>query len=86
VNALGVRKGREMLIILVTGCVGFLVILAVGLVLLRLAIGGDQNAGVFTNKPQTRVTGAVRSVTGLYVRMPERTAVCQAERAPDESL
>ena len=79
-------KGREMLIILIIGCVGVLVILVVGLLLLRLGIGEDQNAGVFTIRPQTRVSGAVRSVTGLYVRMPERTVPCQAERAHDESL
>jgi hypothetical protein len=75
-----------MLIILVIGCASVLVILAVGLVLLRLVIGGDQNAGVFTSRPQTRVSGAVRSVTGLYVRMPERTMPCQTERTHDESL
>lgn len=75
-----------MLVILVIGCVGVLVILAVGLVLLRLGIGEDQSAGAFTIRPRTRVSGAVRSVTGLYVRMPERTVPCQAERTHDESL
>jgi hypothetical protein len=54
------------------------------LVLLRVGIGGHKRRGFLTTNPQTRADAAARAITGLYVRMPQRTAEGQARQVPDE--
>ena len=43
------------------------------LVLVRLGVSGEARGDCFSGEAQTRLTSAARAVTGLYVRMPERT-------------
>jgi hypothetical protein len=78
------REGGEMLtIVIVLG--GLVLVPALGmLVLLRVGIGGNKRRGFLTTNPQTRADAAARAITGLYVRMPERTAEGQARRVPNE--
>jgi flagellar basal body-associated protein FliL len=78
-----IRKGEEMVIIVIA-CVVVLVLLVIVLVLLRLGIREEEKNGVLAPTAQTRVTGAARAVTGLYVRTPERTVGCQAGAARDD--
>ena len=69
-------------IIIVIG--GLVLALVLGaLVLLRVGIGGNKR-GFLTTQAQTRVDAASRAITGLYVRMPDRTVEGQARRVPDD--
>jgi hypothetical protein len=70
-------------IIIVVG--GLASALAFGmLVLLRVGIGGNKRRGFLTTEAQTPADAAARAITGLYVRMPDRTAEGQARRVPDD--
>ena len=78
------REGGEMLtIIIVLG--GLIFVPALGLlVLLRAGIGGKKRRGFLPAEPRSRADAAARAITGMYVRMPERTAGGQARQVPDE--
>jgi hypothetical protein len=68
-------------IVIIAG--GFaLTLIAGALVLLRLGIGGDRSNGLLTTKAPTRTACATRAITGLYVRMPERTIQNQPGQGP----
>ena len=70
-------------IIIVAG--GLVLALVLGtLVLLRVRIGGNKRRGFLTTKAQTPADAAARAITGLYVRMPERSAESQPRRVPDD--
>ena len=47
--------------------------LAGALVLVRLGVSREVRGDCLSGEAQTRITSAARAVTGLYVRMPERT-------------
>jgi len=70
------------IIIVVSGLVSGLVLGM--LVLLRVGIGGGERQGFLTTEAQTRADAATRAITGLYVRMPERTIQGQAGRVPHD--
>jgi hypothetical protein len=70
-------------IIIVIG--GLALALALGmLVLLRVGIGGRKRRGFLTTEAQTPADAAARAITGLYVRMPERSAESRPRRVPDD--
>jgi hypothetical protein len=59
------------MIIVVVLAVAFLVgALAGVLVIVRLAVGREEQEGFLTTQAPTRATAAARSVAGLYVRKP----------------
>jgi hypothetical protein len=64
---------------------GLVLVPALGmLVLLRVGIGGKKRRGFLPAEPRNRADAAVRAITGMYIRMPERTAEGQARQVPDE--
>ena len=70
-------------IIIVLG--GLVLVPALGmLVLLRVGIGGKKRRGFLPAEPRNRADAAARAITGMYIRMPERTAEGEAGRVPDE--
>ena len=62
----------------------FLALVLGTLVLLRVGIGGNKRRGFLTTEAQTPADAAARAITGLYVRMPDRTTEAQARRVPDD--
>ena len=72
-----------LMIIIVIGGLVLALILSM-LVLLRVGIGGRKRRGFLTTQAQTPADAAARAITGLYVRMPDRTAEDQLRRVPDD--
>ena len=72
-----------LMIIIVIGGLVLALILSM-LVLLRVGIGGGKRRGFLTTQAQTPADAAARAITGLYVRMPDRTAEDQLRRVPDD--
>jgi hypothetical protein len=72
-----------LMIIIVVGGLVLALVLSM-LVLLRAGIGGRKRRGFLTTKAQTPADAAARAITGLYVRMPDRTVEDQVRRVPDD--
>jgi flagellar basal body-associated protein FliL len=67
------RKGKHMIIMTIIVVTLLVAALAGALVLVRLGVSREVRGDCLSGEAQTRLTSAARVVTGLYVRMPERT-------------
>jgi len=63
-----------MITILIVAVIILVGLPAIGLVLMRLAIGREERDVFFTPDAHTPLTKATRSITGLHVRKPGRPA------------